>query len=67
MESFLKKIRKDKCLSQIDVASKVGIVQSYYCAIENGQRRPPVHTAKKIAKALDFNWQLFYPDEESTA
>lgn len=31
--------------------------------IESGNRDGPVHTAKKIAKVLDFNWTKFYEDD----
>ena len=43
-------------------ADIANISESYYCLIENGERNPHVETAKKIAKALDFDWQKFYED-----
>lgn len=57
--------RKAKGYRQIDVSESVGIDRTHYAKIENGQRRPSVPLAKKIALALEFDWQLFYPDEES--
>ena len=46
-----------------EVAAKSNISESYYSMIESGNRDVPVHTAKKIAKALDFNWTKFYEDD----
>lgn len=62
MRDWLIEIRKDKKLSQYEVASLSGISQSYYAAIEVGVRGKPlnVDTAKKIASALDFQWTRFY-------
>ena len=62
MRDWLIEIRKDKKLSQYEVAALSGISQSYYAAIEVGVRGKPlnVDTAKKIASALDFQWTRFY-------
>ena len=60
---WLKHIRIDADMTQIEVASQTGITQQMYWMIENGERRPSVETAKKIAAVLDFEWTLFYPDE----
>ena len=60
---WLKHIRIDADMKQIEVASKVGISQQAYWLIEHGYRRPSVATAKKIANVLGFNWTLFFPDE----
>jgi transcriptional regulator with XRE-family HTH domain len=51
-------------MKQIEVAEKVGITQQMYWMIENGERRPSVETAKKIAAVLGFDWVLFFPDEK---
>ena len=65
MRKWLAEIREAKGLSQYKAAELAGISQSYYAAIETGGRGKPlsVDIAKKIAEALDFDWQLFYPDE----
>lgn len=54
-------------MSQACVAEKSGITQSAYFYIENGERRPSVETAKKIAAVLGFDWTLFFPDEKKGA
>ena len=61
---WLKKKRADKSMTLADVAKKTGISESYYCQIENGARNAPVHTAKKIAAVLGFDWQRFYEEPE---
>lgn len=65
MKDWLRNIRKSKGLSQANIARKANISQQTYSAIETGERTPSVDTAKKIAKALDFDWTLFYGDEEA--
>lgn len=50
-------------MTQAEVAKQVGITQQMYGMIENGERRPSVKTAKKIARVLDFDWTLMYQDE----
>lgn len=60
---WLKHIRIDADMKQVEVAKQVGISQQMYWLIENGVRRPSVKTAKKIAAVLGFNWTLFFPDE----
>ena len=64
---WLKHIRIDADMTQIEVAEKVGITQQMYWMIENGERRPSVETAKKIAAVLGFDWTMFYPDEQKGA
>ena len=63
MRDWLISIRVKKGLRQSDVAAAVGISRPSYFNIEAEERRPSVETAKKIAKALEFDWQLFYPDD----
>ena len=62
---WLISLRKNKNLSQREVADVAGISNNYYSWIETGMRGVPVHTAKKIAEALDFDWTLFYEDEKN--
>lgn len=59
---WLKKKRAEKAMTLAEVAKETGISESYYCQIENGSRNAPVHTAKRIAAALGFEWQRFYED-----
>ena len=39
MRLWLKEARTNKGLTMKDMASKLGISESYYCAIENGERQ----------------------------
>ena len=64
---FLKRIREQQNLTQDEIATKCGISRQYYGFIENGDRKVPVWTAKKIAAALGFDWQRFYEDDADTA
>lgn len=49
--------------TQEQVAKLAGISRSAYSNIESGKRAPSVDAAKKIAKALNFNWQIFFDDK----
>lgn len=64
---WLKDFRTKLGLSQKKVADICGISQQYYAFIESGERgsKLPVPTAKKIAAALGFDWQLFYENEKT--
>ena len=63
MRLWLKEIREQRGISQYKAADICGISQSYYGAVEVGSRNVPVHTAKKIASAFEFDWQKFYENE----
>ena len=58
MRDWLVEIRGPK--SQYKVAEEIGIAQSTYASIETGSRRPSVEMAKRIAKAMGFEWTRFY-------
>lgn len=62
--SWLKTIRIKEGYVQKDVSNAAGISQPSYCNIENGERKPSVDTAKKIAAFLGFDWTMFYEDGE---
>ena len=49
-------------MSEQQVADLCGISQPAYHGIEMGQKNPSVPTAQKIARALGFDWTLFYPE-----
>lgn len=65
--NWLIAIRKEKNMTQCEVAEVSGISNNYYSWIETGERGNPlpVDTAKKIAEALGFDWTLFYEDEKN--
>ena len=64
MRTWLKDLRIAAGYSTYKAAELSGISQSYYASIEAGVRGNPlnVDVAKKIAKALGFDWTRFYQD-----
>jgi len=67
MLEWLKEARTEKGFTQQYVSGASGITGAAYSMIESGVRRPSVEVAKKIAKTLGFDWQLFFPNEPDTA
>lgn len=60
----LKAIRKEKGLSQNDVAEKSGMIASTYNRIENMKVSPSVDTIERIAKAMNIPFvELFLSRE----
>lgn len=55
-------IRKEKGLTQEQIAQRSNITRQYYSAIETGVRRPSVAVAKRIASALEVDWTIFFED-----
>ena len=49
----LKKLRKDTGLTQVDVASKLGISQQAYASWERGIKKPTQDNLVKIAQVLN--------------
>lgn len=64
MRDWLRKKRMDAHLSEAETARRAGIAQPFYHNIEMGIKNPSVDTAKKIAAVLNFDWTLFFPDED---
>lgn len=55
-------VEKRGHLTQEQVALLAGISRSAYSNVERGKGLS-VQLAKKISKALNFNWQLFFEDK----
>jgi putative transcriptional regulator len=55
-------IEKRGSLTQSQVALLAGISRSAYSNVERGKGLS-VSVAKKIAKALKFNWQIFFDEK----
>lgn len=49
--------------TQGQIALLAGISRSAYSNIEIGKRDPSVATAKAIANALGFEWNIFFEDK----
>ncbi|BDR57934.1 helix-turn-helix transcriptional regulator [Xylocopilactobacillus apicola] len=62
MRYWLKELRKDLNMSQLQVAQLSGIHRVHYTFIENGRRRPSPQVAQRIGKVLNFDWTLFFID-----
>ena len=54
--------RKNKKISQEELAKKCDVAQVTIARIEAGERRPSPELAKKIADVLNFSWTKFYED-----
>lgn len=52
MGKRIKELRKEKGLTQIDLAAKIGIDRSYLGFIERGERNVSFDVMAEIAKAL---------------
>lgn len=65
MRIWLKNIRKNKRLTQIEVAKMTYVDVTMISKLELGRRDPSVKLAKKIAEVLDFDWEQFYEDQET--
>ncbi|WP_100402685.1 helix-turn-helix transcriptional regulator [Bacillus sp. FJAT-42315] len=62
MRDWLIQLRKNKSLTQANIAEQVFIDRSYYAQIEQGKRDPSIGVANQIAKLLKFHPSLFYSE-----
>ena len=59
--SKIRKLRLEKGITQIELAKKAGISNTYLSDIENERTNPSLKTLFKIAKALETNFDtIFY-------
>lgn len=65
MRTWLKEIRDSKGLTQEQVAILSNISRSHYTHIEQGNKTPSVEVAKRISKALGFDWVIFFNNKSS--
>lgn len=55
----LKQIRREKKITQEELAEKSGVNRSYLSVVENGHSSPTVEVVEKLAQALGVNlWTL---------
>lgn len=64
---WLKNRRVEKGMTQQTVADESEIARGAYSNIENGERRPSVEVAKRIAAVLGFDWTRFYEEPGESA
>lgn len=65
MRLYLKNIRKEKKLTQTEVASRIGINSAAYTMIENGDRQKDMSlsTIVKLSKALGVSRDKIISEE----
>lgn len=64
MGNKLRSLRKDRGLSQVELASKMGISASYLNLIEHNQRNLTVPLLIRISEILNVSLQAFSPQQE---
>ncbi len=64
MGSKLRSLRKDRGLTQVELASKMGISASYLNLIEHNQRNLTVPLLLRISDILNISLQAFSPQRE---
>lgn len=58
MREYLIKLRKDKSLTQQEVADKIGITKQYYSAVERGKRQKKMDIVLVSAIASVFDMPI---------
>nr|WP_262386684.1 helix-turn-helix transcriptional regulator [Roseobacter litoralis] len=59
----IQRIRREKELSQEDVAHRANIHQTYLSGVETGKRNPSILVVERIAKALNVDVsEIFKPN-----
>ena len=62
----LRALRKEKKLSQRDIAKKMGLLRCNLWRLEIGRQVPTIETLEKMARALEITmYQHFYDDEKT--
>ena len=56
----VQRLRKEKDLSQEELAHRADIHQTYLSGVERGRRNPSVGVLERIAKALNVDIALFF-------
>lgn len=66
MRDWLKKLRTEKELKQIEIAEKLDMSQTYYNLIENGERQKDLDLSLviKLAKIFDVSVDYIISEEE---
>ena len=63
--SRIRSLRKDRTLTQADLASRIGIQQSDLCRMENGEYKVSLETLFKILAIFEMNIADFFHEEIS--
>lgn len=54
--SKIKKYRKEKGFTQLEMATKVGISRSYVGHLEAGSRQPTISILQRFASTMKVSW-----------
>ncbi|MFC7319509.1 helix-turn-helix domain-containing protein [Halobacillus campisalis] len=65
MREWLVQLRKEKKLTQQQVAAGAHIDRAYYAQIESGSRNPSMAVASQIANFLNVNTSIFFSEHIS--
>ena len=60
----LKKLRKQKGLTQEQVASECGVQRTTITMIELGENKPSVELAKRLGAIFEIAWSDFFEDDK---
>lgn len=63
----IRTLRKDRALTQADLASRIGIQQSDLCRMENGEYKVSLETLFKILSIFEMNVAEFFHEEVSSS
>ena len=63
----IRRIRKSKNLSQLELSVKANRSQSFLANLETGKKEPSAMTLIRIAEALEVSPRDFFPESESGA
>ena len=59
----IRSLRKDRTLTQMDLAGRIGIQQSDLCRMENGEYKVSLETLFKILAIFEMNMSEFFHEE----
>jgi len=62
--SRIRALRKDRALTQADLAGRIGIQQSDLCRMENGEYRVSLEVLFKILSVFEMPMSEFFHEEE---
>ena len=65
--SRIRSLRKDRALTQADLASRIGIQQSDLCRMENGEYKVSLETLFKILSIFEMNIAEFFHEDPAGA
>ncbi len=59
----LRTARRDKKMTQADVAQKAGISENHYAQIERGEKNPTTSSFRKIIKAIGISSKELFDEK----